>query len=195
MSDEKKSRVRVFCAVELPAGVRAETADYIEQLRGMFPRMKVGWDRAEKLHLTLKFLGEIEAERVESLSHAAARAVGGVPAFQINIEGTGAFPPRGIPRVLWLGVRDESGGLVQLREGLERECAAAGFPREERPFHPHLTVARLRSPEGARALAAEHARAQFKSEAFKVRALVVMRSELGPGGSRYTVLSSFSLLH
>lgn len=193
MSVRDETRVRVFCAVELPEDVRAEAGRHVARLRGEFPRLRVGWERQEKLHLTLKFLGEIETTRVESLARAAERAASGVPAFELSIEGAGFFPPRGLPRVLWLGVRDDSGGLARLNERLEDECATEGFPRESRAFRPHLTVARLRNPEGVRPLASLHAATEFESRAFDARELVVMRSELGPGGSRYAVLSRHPL--
>ncbi len=193
MLDEKDARLRVFCAVELPEEVRSEAAGYIARLRGEFPRLKVGWDRAEKLHLTLKFLGELEGERVERLSAAASRAADFAPPFEIAVEGTGLFPPRGLARVLWLGVRDERGGLARLGERLEDECAAEGFAREKRAFHPHLTVARLRHPEGVRPLASLHAASEFASAPFRVSEFVIMRSQFGPGGSRYSVLSRHTL--
>src|SRR5919202_1847961 len=109
--------------------------------------------------------------------------------FELSVSGPGSFPPHGPPRVLWLGIEDASGRLAGLQRALEDECAAAGFAREPRPFRPHLTVARIRSPQGARELAAAHRESRFEPQTFTVSELVVMRSELGPGGSRYTPLS------
>lgn len=191
---ENEGRWRVFCAIELPPEVRARVAEHIARLRDAGPHVRASWDRAEKLHVTLKFLGEIEQTRVEALTRAAARAAESVQGFELGIEGAGAFPPRGLPRVLWLGVRDPSGGLADLQGRLEDECAGEGFAREERPFHPHLTIARLRSPEGARRLAALHKQMGFEAQNFDVTKLIVMRSELGPTGSRYTELSHHDLL-
>ncbi|HYN84249.1 MAG TPA: RNA 2',3'-cyclic phosphodiesterase [Pyrinomonadaceae bacterium] len=185
--------LRVFCAVELPEDVRRAAAGHVARLRAEFPQLKVGWEREEKLHLTLKFLGEIEEARVERLSRAAGEAAAAARAFEISIEGTGLVPPRGAPRVLWLGVRDETRGLALLNERLEDACAAEGFARETRDFRPHLTVARLRTPEGVRPLASLHAATEFAARPFEVRELVVMQSQLGPGGSRYTALSRHAL--
>ena len=185
----QEERWRVFCAVELPTEVRARVAEHIAHLRGALPNVRASWERAEKLHITLKFLGEIEQRRVEALSRAAARAAESAQGFELGIEGAGAFPPRGLPRVLWLGVSDPSDGLARLQSHLEDECATASFAREKRPFHPHLTIARLRQPEGARQLAALHEQIGFEAQRFDVLGLVVMRSEMGPGGSRYTELA------
>jgi 2'-5' RNA ligase len=185
--------VRVFCAIELPVEVRERVAEHMARLRDAWPKVRASWERAEKLHITLKFLGEIEQTRVEALMRAAARAVEDVPCFELSIEGAGAFPPRGNPRVLWLGVTDRSGGLALLARRLEDECAREGFAREERPFHPHLTIARLRAPEGARRLVAFHQEMGFEAQGFEVTRLILIRSELGPGGSRYTELSQHNL--
>jgi 2'-5' RNA ligase len=187
------SSLRVFCAVELPEEVREQAADHAARLRERFGEARASWPRAENLHLTLKFLGEIERGRIEALTRAAARAAARSEAFRLTVAGAGAFPPRGPARVLWLGVADASGGLARLHGHLEDECAHEGFTREARPFHPHLTLARLRAPQGARELARLHEEMGFAALAFNVTELVLMRSELGPGGSRYTPLSRHEL--
>jgi 2'-5' RNA ligase len=90
--------------------------------------------------------------------------------------------------VLWLGVKDHTGALAKLQQHLEDECAQENFPREERAFHPHLTIARLRAPQGAHHLAAKHRDLGFSPIEFPIRELIVLRSELGSNGSRYTVV-------
>lgn len=181
--------LRVFCAVEIPVGVKRLIGDYADLLRSQVPDSAARWERTEKLHVTLKFFGDVRPRQIEGLSRAVMRAAESVPPFGLAVEGTGVFPPRGAARVFWLGVRDDSGSLNNLRRALEDECAGAGFPREPRPFHPHLTIARLRTPHGAREVARAHTQNNFGSETFTVAALVVMRSELGAGGSKYTPLS------
>ena len=191
---EERLRWRVFCAVELPEEVRARAASSIAHLRAQAPHVRASWERPEKLHLTLKFIGEIEPARaLGDLVRALEASASSVAPFAISIEGTGAFPPKGVPRVLWLGVSDREGGLARLQQRLEDECARRHFARDERPFHPHLTVARMRAPAGARELAALHQQTPFKTEAFNVSEIVLMRSELGAQGSRYTALSRHAL--
>lgn len=194
--EQERSRTqlwRIFCAVELPKEVRAQVSEHVERLRRDVPHADARWERTEKLHITLKFIGEMEQPRVELLARAAARAAAAVAPFHLAVKGTGAFPPRGLARVLWLGLEDASGRLAALQRLLEDEAAREGFPREPRAFHPHLTIARLRTPASARTLVELHRKTEFETEAFNVTQLVVMRSELGRGGSRYTPLSSHQL--
>lgn len=180
---------RVFCAVELPSKVRARAVEHITRLRDAVPYARASWERMEKLHITLKFLGEIASNQIETLSDAASRAVQSTRPFILALEGAGAFPPRGVPRILWLGINDSSGSLSELQNHLEEECERAGFAREERPFHPHLTIARIRTPRAARQLAQLHQELGFEVIDFSVTELVLMQSELAASGSRYTEIS------
>ncbi len=189
MTHELQTSWRIFCAINLPNEIKFGAAEHQRHLRVVAPQVRASWERPEKLHLTLKFLGEIELPRVEALTRAAGRAAEGVGEFELTVAGTGSFPPRGAPRVLWLGVEDPSGGLARLHARLEDECAHEGFPREQKAFRPHLTLARLRSREGAERLGALHREAQFESQSFTVSELVVVRSELLPGGARHTPIS------
>jgi 2'-5' RNA ligase len=177
----------------LPTELRARAAAHIAQLREKMPDARAGWEREEKLHLTLKFYGDVALPRTDALSQAIERAANRVKSFPLAIAEAGAFPLRGAARVLWLGVRDATGNLARLHQALEEECAAAEFPREPRPFHPHLTIARLRTPGGARTLAGLHRELGFAAMEFAVNELVLMRSELGPKGSCYTALARHRL--
>lgn len=130
---------------------------------------------------------------MERVSLAASKALDQIAPFKIEIGGTGVFPKRGMPKVLWIGVNDLSGELEHLQKNLELECALVGFPQEQRPFHPHLTVARFRKPEGMRTLAVTHQEVELAPYVVEVSELLVIRSELSSEGSRYTVLSRHSL--
>jgi 2'-5' RNA ligase len=192
-SGASTSGLRLFCAVELPQEIRAQAARHIAALREAAPGVRASWDREEKLHLTLKFFGNVEEDRIPQLADALARAASLTNPFELVLRGTGVFPPSGLPRVLWLGVADPSGQLVKLHRHVEEECADYGFARERKRFHPHLTIARLRSPEGARKLASLHKSMEFEAAAFNVTEIVLMRSELGPRGSRYTALKKLGM--
>ena len=180
---------RLFVAIELPAATRKRLKEHIDRLRESVPDARASWSREEHLHLTLKFLGDTPTAKAEALSQAAGRAASAGHPFEVIVKGSGAFPPLGQPRVLWVGIEDPSGELGSLQEWLEDECAKAGFTREQRPFHPHLTIARLRKPHGSRQLAALHKEIGFETETVAVSALTVVRSELRSEGSRHTAIS------
>ena len=180
---------RVFCAIELPPRLCEQANEHIGKLKSSIPNVRASWTRDGKLHLTLKFLGEIPSARVESLSRATERATVSLTPFKMIIEGAGAFPQSGPAKVLWLGVRDVEGGLTKLHTRLEDECGKEGFARDERPFHPHLTLARLHEPQGARSLAALHREIGFPGVEVSITELLVIRSELSNEGSKYTAVS------
>ncbi len=161
---------------------------HITHLRDLVPTSPASWGRENSLHLTLKFLGNVPADCLPNLSAAASRAVAQLKPFDISLTQTGAFPKSGSPRVLWIGIDDPTQQLARMQVRLEEECEREGFPKESRPFHPHLTVARLRKPSGTH-LARSHEQLGFDALAVVVSELVVMRSELSNKGSNYTVMS------
>ena len=181
---------RVFCAVELPHAVRTRLEEHVFRLRKEVRDAAASWSRVENIHLTLMFFGNVEVKRIETISAAAQRAVKEFSEFQIGVGETGVFPKASRPQVLWIGVNDPSGQLTALQQKFEDECAAEGFPKEDRVYKPHLTIARLRKPEGARQLAEAHVQMKFEPIDVEVKELVVFRSELSPSGSKYTVISA-----
>ena len=186
-------RWRVFCAIDFPLRARRHVMRHIEKLRSLLPEVKASWSRETNVHLTLKFIGEVQRNRVLEFSNAVSQAVNGISPFSIVLEGTGVFPKRRNPRVLWIGITDQEGRLGELHSRLEAECFLLGFPKDERPFHPHLTLARLRSQLNAGALAQAHEQLSFESYSIEVAELLVIRSELSSAGSKYTVVSRHAL--
>lgn len=184
---------RVFCAIELPENTRRLVLQHITDLRAAVPDAKASWARDANLHLTMKFLGEIPQTSVTSFSAAVSRSIAELASFSIQLSETGVFPKRGQPRVLWIGVNDASGGLGELHAHLEAEALKAGFPREDRSFHPHLTVARLRNPRNTSELVEAHQQMEFEPVEILVDELLVIRSELSSSGSKYTVVSRHAL--
>jgi 2'-5' RNA ligase len=193
VAEIKNEAWRVFCAIELPSLVHEKISQHISRLRAAAPDSPASWSRAENVHLTLKFVGEIPPRRVNDLSQATANAAAGFSPFEIVVGNTGSFPQHGTPRVLWIGVDDYSGKLAQLQAKLDEEGHRLGFEKEARAFNPHLTIARLRKPQGARALALAHKEMGFASTRVSVTELAVIRSELSSKGSNYTVISRHPL--
>lgn len=184
---------RIFCAIELPEPFCRHVLRHIAVLKETVPQAKASWARDTNLHLTIKFLGDIAMTSVADLSHAASRAAAGVHPFLIRFEQTGMFPTHAQPRVLWVGINDLSGQLAGLHARLEEESAHVGFAKETRPFHPHLTIARLRHTDNARALASAHKEMKFEPVEIEVSELLVIRSELSSKGSKYSVISRHDL--
>jgi 2'-5' RNA ligase len=183
---------RVFCAIDLPPDLKQKLANHVSQLRHASD-VKASWIRADNVHLTIKFLGDVPVANIEELSHAAAGATQSLSPFRLTAEQCGVFPSHGPPRVLWIGITDSGGKLAQLHAQLEEECAMARFPKDARPFHPHLTIARLRHSKNARTLGAAHRALNFEPVEIAVSELLVIRSELGQAGSKYSVISRHPL--
>lgn len=186
--------MRLFYAIELPATVRDDLARHVAALRAAEGGSEVRWERAEKMHVTVRFVGEVEPERVPCLEEACALAAADVTSSEVTVEEAGTFPARGTPRVWWLGVSDATGGMARLHARLAAELARCGFAPETRPFRPHVTVGRSkRFPRALEPLADAHRTIDFTAQTFDVRELVLVRSELGAGGSRYTTVARCEL--
>lgn len=183
--------MRLFVAVEIPGAVRASLEALLAELRRDV--RDVRWSRVESIHLTLKFLGEVEEPRLGPLSGAleaaASAAAGG---FEVGVGALGTFGDPRRPRVVWAGVRDPAGGLAALQEAVEAACEGCGFPREERAFSPHLTLARPKGPSRdlSRALPA---RAGWEGGRFAVASIVLFQSLLKPEGAAYLPLRVLGL--
>jgi 2'-5' RNA ligase len=185
--------MRVFVAVDISEEARQLAAERIKILRTEFSDLRVGWDKPEKLHLTLKFLGEISEEKLPQIIAATQNALNGIAPFHLAIESQGAFPPRGAPRVLWLGVKDKTQKLDEIQKRLETEFEQIGFERERRNFKPHLTVARLKEPSNSIRLTELHLKTEFPTIIFDVSEIAVYKSDLHPTGSVYTKLAKIGL--
>lgn len=174
----------------LPDDVRARLAAMVAEVR---PRaVGLAWVRAENLHLTLRFLGEVGPETLGRVREAVEVAATARAPFPVEVEGLGGFPSGRPPRVVWAGVGLGAEGLVGLHAALEAALAVRGIPGESRAFHPHVTLARARDRRGpARLEGVLGAGPRFGR--MRVAALHLMRSELGYGGSRYSVLGTAPL--
>ena len=183
----------MFCAFELPEAVRSRIDQHSRKVREAAPDAAASWSRPENVHLTMKFFGNVDQARVPAISAAAARVVKEFSPIQIEVGKTGVFPRPSRPQVLWVGIDDRSGALSKLQERLEGEFALEGFPKEDRAFRPHLTIARIRRPQNANQLAEVHLGFEFSAVAVRLSELILFRSELNPKGSKYTAISRHQL--
>ncbi|MGB7860745.1 MAG: RNA 2',3'-cyclic phosphodiesterase [Acidimicrobiia bacterium] len=173
---------RVFAAVVLPSDIRLALADRVSQLD--IPGKLVP---AENWHVTLRFLGVIDEVTLDRFLHGLAE-VGDVPSFRIRLDRVGAFPKPSRATVVWIGVSEGDKTLGLLNEIAENAASASGLEPEDRPYHPHLTLSRVRPPVDVRGLVDTTVEAGWIAEE-----VTVFRSILGSGGARYEVLDTFEL--
>ena len=184
--------MRAFLGVGLPAVVRETIASAIAQLRGL--HATVAWTAPKNLHITLDFLGEILPERVSSVERSMRVVASGIGPFSLTAEGGGAFPGTRNPRVFWVGFLEPLELVRQLQQNMGNALSGAGFPPEDRPFHPHITVGRTRGTlppawgeRFVRALSGK------RFGVVPVSSFTLYESRLGPGGAVYTPLCDFRL--
>jgi 2'-5' RNA ligase len=180
--------VRLFVALEIPSAVRKNLAEFLATLRAISSQPR--WVRTENLHVTLKFIGEVQAEKLGDI-RAALSEVHSDQAVALDFRGAGFFPNEKRPRVFWAGI-EASANLVGLAADIDRALEKLGVPPEKRPFSPHLTLARFEPPglpEKLRAAIQENAKRGFGSVAAKEFHLI--ESKLKPSGAEYTTLETF----
>jgi 2'-5' RNA ligase len=184
--------VRAFIAVDIGGAVRATLADLQRDLKRS--GADVRWTRPESIHLTLAFLGETSAARCAELAGVLDRVALDVARFRFEVKGVGTFGPPRSPRVVWAGVVDESGGLGALHAGVTQALKTLGVPDEKRPFHPHLTLGRVRSRRGVAELTSTVASDNNSPLGWvQVESLLLMRSQLHPQGAQYSALHTSPL--
>ena len=178
--------VRTFIAVELTDSVREQMSRLEELLQK--EGAKVSWVKPENLHLTLKFLGNVQAARIDDVVEATQEAAQGIEPFIVFFSGLGVFPNLKRPRVIWIGIEQGTDSLGRIQRELEERLFRRGFTREDREFSPHLTIGRVKSQRGIGGLVLKLEKTEFESEKMQVEQVVVMRSDLRPTGAVYTPL-------
>ncbi len=183
--------MRVFVALDIPAEVRRAIGEMIARLRGVARGAR--WVRAEGVHVTLKFIGEIPAERVAAVEQALrdVRSAGIAAPVEAKFRGAGFFPNERHPRVFWAGI-EASPNLADLARAVDARLTPLGIASETREFRPHLTLARFKSEDGLRRLRDEIKRLEpFEFGSMRASEFHLFQSQLGPGGAKYTKLASF----
>jgi RNA 2',3'-cyclic 3'-phosphodiesterase len=176
--------MRVFVALNLPPEVRRSLAASLEPLRQR--QLPVRWTPEESLHLTLKFLGDIEGTEVPRLRDTLHTVAGDHAPLTLSISGIGAFPSLRRASVLWVGVAPDS-PLMSLQHDVEIALSRLGYVRDQKPFRPHVTVARTQN--GARPLDVERLAPSHEfADTAPVLTMDLMRSHLSPGGASHEPL-------
>ncbi len=199
-------QIRTFIAIELDDAQKHALADLQSQLKRERASSAIRWTAAENIHLTLKFLGDMDSEKMPALQKAVADACTSTPPFVLKLDGAGAFPNLNRPNVVWVGVQGDVETASKLAQKIDDACAALGFTREERPFSPHLTLGRVKRDASTRErqwIGEMIAKAQARElgeplhnsqgQVCRVERVSVMKSELRPGGSVYSRLTVVEL--
>jgi 2'-5' RNA ligase len=180
--------VRLFVALEIPSEVRENLAAMVGTLRAISKEPR--WVRPENLHVTLKFLGEVRETRLDAVRTALAQIRSDRP-LTLEFRGLGFFPNEKHPRVFWAGI-EASANLMKLAGDIDGAMEKLGIQREQRPFSPHLTLARFErqgAPEKLRAAIAENVQRGFGT--LRTREFHLIQTKLKPSGAEYTTLASF----
>ena len=183
---------RLFVAISLPEEVKARIEQAQAELRRVLANDPVRWTRREQFHLTLKFMGDTPVNRIERLTLAVRSVCAAFPVLRLRAKGIGAFPDLKSPRVIWTGVEDREGFLLKLQPAVDAAVREFTNEKAEGEFTGHVTLGRARGlkrsqAETFAAMAAEMAEREFGGwAADKVE---IIRSELSPGGARYTTLA------
>ena len=183
--------MRLFVAIHLPESIRTSMASLLQELRPIGPSIK--WIKIENLHLTLKFLGNTDASKLDSILKTLVM-IRSEDSISVNFTGLGFFPNRRRPNILWAGIQASPNLQIIVKE-IDQRLAVLGFPLEQREFTPHLTLARLAEtalpPKWIAAIGQISSR-EFGS--FRATQFHLIESELKSSGAEYTTLHSFSFV-
>jgi RNA 2',3'-cyclic 3'-phosphodiesterase len=184
--------IRAFLAVDLPASLRPVLSKAQEELKKSGADVK--WVPVGNIHITLKFFGNITDVQVTDITEAVTALAANLKPFTLTVTDAGAFPSPKSPRVVWLGVGGDLDIMQEFYRRLETAFAALGFPPEDRPLSPHLTLGRVKSPSGRTALTQclMHLE-QPSAQPFQVSEVVLFRSQLSPQGATYLPLKVIPL--
>lgn len=186
------SKIRAFIACEIPETVLDRISEIQDKLKDL--GADVSWTKISGIHITLKFLGDIEEGTIDKVDAAITDASKGQLPFEIEIRGSGAFPNLKNPRVIWLGIEDKTKGLLRLQQPLEDGLKALGFEPEKREFRPHLTLGRVKGFKGNERLSlAVSDLKDIEIGSFPVDRVILYKSELRPTGAVYTKLREIKL--
>ena len=186
----KSVHKRLFIALPLPAPAKAELNSLVHALKRSAAGVR--WVRPEHVHVTLKFLGDVLEDRIDPIIKALA-PISEHSSFWFNLATVGAFPDRESPRVIWTGIEKGCNEVVSLAGVVESSMEGVGFPREQRPYSPHITIGRVKEPGDFSALWQQVSATPFESNQIDAHEVLLIHSTLTKTGPIYTELESFSL--
>ena len=184
------SAIRTFIA--LPSSPELKNALRKLQTSLIQEKADLKWDTPDKFHITVKFLGNVDLDRITELSDSLTTVTSRMTAFRLVYNAVGAFPDLVHPKVIWAGA-EMNETLTSLHHGIELACARLGFPTDTRAFHPHITLGRVKGLTNLARLTAKVNSISFEPTETACSEVLLIKSELRPTGSVYTTLNSFPL--
>lgn len=183
--------IRSFIAIGTPETIRHKMLELQSKLRES--AADVQWEPQEKLHATIKFLGNVEEHLFQTIVSTAEHSIKEFQPFEIRYSQLGCFPNVNRPRVIWIGCENGDGTLAKLKEALDSALLPHGFEREDRKFHPHITLGRVKGLKNIKTLIPMLRSLTFDSYPFICKEILLMKSVLKQGGSEYSVLRKLML--
>ena len=185
--------IRSFIAIKLPEEIKNKIAEVQKTLKDSGADVK--WVNPDAIHLTLKFLGNIEKTQIENILSFIKKSSAGIKPFTVEIKSTGVFPKIEYPRVVWIGLKEETKALLALQQKIEDNLLPLGFEKEGRDFKPHLTLGRVKSQKGKEKLISALLQSKDLSFGkFEVTEINLMQSVLEPTGAKYSSLGRVELV-
>jgi RNA 2',3'-cyclic 3'-phosphodiesterase len=181
------SVIRAFIALPLPQMIQQELGEIQKLLKDSNADVK--WDTSDKFHITLKFLGDIDTTTVGPIANGVQNSIGGFRPFDLAFRTIGAFPNANRPRVVWIG-SEENELVLDIQKRVEQVCGSLGFAEDDRAFHTHVTLGRVKGDRNLDRLTAKLKSITFKPLIARCTEVHIVRSELKPAGSVYTLLNS-----
>ena len=187
--------MRLFIAVELNALVEEAAREVIDELRvrtaRLAPRARITWSAPDRIHVTLRFIGEADEASAQAIRSALGPTID-APVFDVTVEGVGAFPPKGPPRVFWAGLTDGRDGLLEVERAVSQRLETL-VPAEDRPYAPHLTLARVKEPAGLSRATLFEGLTTRRFGTVHVDAITLFESRLSPKGASHVSLQRSAL--
>lgn len=185
--------IRTFICFELPQDIVERIREVQSELASAGRGRGVRWVKPGNIHLTLKFLGDVERSRLPEIADALKSVAAGCAPLTIGINGAGAFPNTMTPRVFWIGVDEPTGALLSCRDAVEAACESLGFPREKRKFSPHLTIGRIKGQENVQDVTGRLVNLRLEPMEFTASEIVIMQSILKQTGAEYKPLHQITI--
>lgn len=182
--------IRTFIAIKLPDDVKAALGRVSQALSSQIPGGAVRWVASDRMHLTLRFLGDTDTSKLPDIANQLDRVAAGHTRFQLHLDQTGCFPNSKRPRVIWVGIRGDVEQLQAIHRNISELLGPLGWERENRPFQPHLTLGRVKD---ARQLSGITWSAEVEERPIIVDAVHLIQSDLRPTGPIYTVRHTSAL--